>query len=90
MGTRGTHVSALLRSAFFTLFTQASGTAVSRLLVDFACHFGAFSRGFWAGVESVIFDDAAVYNRYFEGPGGYNSASFGHCFFRVLPGAHFL
>ena len=33
-------------------------------------------RGFWAGVESVIFDDTTVYNRHFEGPG---SAMQRHC-----------
>ena len=49
-----------------------------------------FPEFFWAGVESVILYDTTVYNRYFEGPGGCNLASFGHCFFRVLPGAHFL
>jgi len=89
-GARGAHVSVLLRSAFFMLFTQASGTAFRRFCEDFWCHSEAFSRGFWAGVESVILYDTTVYNRYFEGPGGCNLASFGHCFFRVLPGAHFL
>ena len=89
-GARGAHVSVLSRSAFFMLFTQASGTAFNRFCVDFGCLFEAFSRGFWAGMESVICDDTTVYNRYFEGPGGCNLASFGHCFFRVLPGAHFV
>jgi len=89
-GARGAHVSVLLRSAFFMLFTQASGTAFRRFCEDLWCHSEAFSRGFWAGVESVILYGTIVYNRYFEGPGGCNLASFGHCFFRVLPGAHFL
>ena len=78
------------RVFLLTLFAQASGTALRRLLADSACHFGAFARGFWAGVESVIFDDATMYNRHFEGPGGCKLASFGHCFFRGHPGAHFL
>ena len=38
----------------------------------------------------MIFDDTTVYNRYFEGPGGCDFASFGHCFSRGLPGAPFL
>ena len=38
----------------------------------------------------MIFDDTTVYNRYFEGPGGCDLASFGHCFSRGLAGAPFL
>ena len=90
LGTRGTYFSALLRSAFFTLFTQVPGTAFGRCSVDFWCHFEVFSRFVWAGVESVIFDDTTAYNHYFEGPGGRNLASFLHCFSRGLPGAAFL
>ena len=61
-GARGAHVSVLLRSAFFMLFTQASGTAFRRFCEDLWCHSEAFCRGFWAGVESVILYDTIVYN----------------------------
>ena len=90
LGLHGTHVSALLRNAFFTLFTQAPGAAFTRFSVDFWRHFEAFSAGFWAGVESVIFEDTTLYSRYFEGPRVCNLASFGHCFSGDLPAAPFL
>ena len=61
-GTHGAHVSVFLRSAFFTLFTQASGTAFLRFCAGFGCHSEAVSRVFWAGMESVIFDDTIAYN----------------------------
>ena len=37
--------------------------------MDFGCHFAVFSPCFWAGVESVIFDDTTAYNHYFESRG---------------------
>ena len=75
------------------LFSHFSPRRPEQHLADFLSifyHFEAFSAGFWGGVESVIFDDTTVYNRYFEGPGGCDLASFGHCFSRGLPGAPFL
>ena len=48
-GTLGAHVAALLRSAFFTRFTQASGAAFSRFVVDCGCHVEAFFEVFGQG-----------------------------------------
>jgi hypothetical protein len=38
-----------LRSVFLTRFTQASGAAFSRFVVDFGCHFAAFFEVFGQG-----------------------------------------
>ena len=48
-GTLGAHVAALLRSVFLTRFTQASGAAFSRFVVDFGCHFEAVFEVFGQG-----------------------------------------
>ena len=89
LGTCGSIFSALLRSVFFSHF---SPRRPEEHLADFQLILGVVLKSFfmfWAGVESVIFDDIIMYNHYFEGPGGRNLA-FWHCFSRGLPGAPFL